>query len=1182
MITFIPHTERIVSNIVKAIYITFFTLISSFGWGQVLIQSGTNLNLNSGGEIFDVEFLEESNKYVVVGNFTSINNGISRTNITILNSNFSVYNSIIFDENMSTNGPIYAVDSYRYSSGAGQWTTALYFGGDFTTVTYNSTIYPRKKVARMNIIDNGATIIGINIDPWDADLDDYGPVYEIQEGPIGRVTISGEFWGVYETGAYAVRSRVASFTGGGGALSGVVTGFDGNTTPAYDIDYIDGSFFFAADHMNEVVKTNFVATQATLNLLNTDAAYFLEELDDSLLMVAYDYTGGGSVGPDLSAVIRKSDLTQKTDHPYHDLSFPPLLPKLDMAVNNEYYFNGSNNGLHCYDHEIGSSPYLAFPIAYSPGALGYDDVSFQNRVSNYDIENGMLFFSFDNMTAVSGNSRIGAAAICLPPFKAGDFISFDTLICHGENPIFSIAACQDAEEYLWQYTGAGLDMSGDNNAEFSYSTVSPSVTLDILDEFEEGTLTVTPFTMCNNLTAGDTVYGKSNSINIWLNPLPNAYAGIDTLLTCFHDTISLHGHSDTASVIYEWKKPGELTYTLGQDFNVWDSSQYVLKVTRPSGCLAFDTVLVDIDTIKPTFDPVPLPYNITCNDSIVELLGIVNNTTDTLIFWSNIGTGDTIYSNPLLVNSVGQYQLHAQDTYNGCFGDLDSTTLVSFDNNEPDYSIVGYPQMNFFEDTDTVNCSTPILNLDCTTPTANSIAEWSTDSLGTLLFGPSATITSDSTLYVIVSDTNNGCQFSWPINIHGDFQIPEDTIYSHSSLNCSNDSLLLVGGSSWLNTTSVWTGPGITPQQDSTWINTPGYFTLTTTWANNGCSNQDSTQVIMNNSIDVFASNDTSVCDLDTATVEVNYIGSITGINYLWSNGSINQNTTYVGGIDSMAIVEVFGDGGCYGTDTVLISIPPTPDVQFTGFAPCSAGEGSIVATPISGWGPFNYSIDNGVTFQSSTSFTGLNEGIHDILVQDSLGCIYPFTATIDQNSQSIQGDFLVSTFNSLNDTAVAINTSIILSDSATWNIPGIFNILFESNDSIIFTMTDTGFYDISMEAFFGSCSSIKTKTIHVSEITPYIADPQEMLGIKAVNIYPNPNNGLFSVDVEVYQPQDVSIRLYDLVGNQYLVPEPIFYDLLLFTENIDVSISAAQAGVYYLVIISQYDVQTFEVTITP
>jgi gliding motility-associated-like protein len=84
---------------------------------------------------------------------------------------------------------------------------------------------------------------------------------------------------------------------------------------------------------------------------------------------------------------------------------------------------------------------------------------------------------------------------------------------------------------------------------------------------------------------------------------------------------------------------------------------------------------------------------------------------------------------------------------------------------------------------------------------------------------------------------------------------------------------------------------------------------------------------------------------------------------------------------------------GCQAISNVVIVTPQTtPTLTFTQTnVSCNGGsDGSIVVTATNGIAPYQYSIDNGVTFPlpNSNVFTGLtNAGVYTVVVKDSKGC---------------------------------------------------------------------------------------------------------------------------------------------------------------------------------------------------
>ncbi len=90
-------------------------------------------------------------------------------------------------------------------------------------------------------------------------------------------------------------------------------------------------------------------------------------------------------------------------------------------------------------------------------------------------------------------------------------------------------------------------------------------------------------------------------------------------------------------------------------------------------------------------------------------------------------------------------------------------------------------------------------------------------------------------------------------------------------------------------------------------------------------------------------------------------------------------------------------DANSCQAETGIITIDPLTNPSFTEThtnVSCNGGsDGSIVVTATGGVAPYQYSIDNGVTFQVSNVFTGLNAaGVYNVVVIDSKSCVSPAT----------------------------------------------------------------------------------------------------------------------------------------------------------------------------------------------
>ncbi len=127
-------------------------------------------------------------------------------------------------------------------------------------------------------------------------------------------------------------------------------------------------------------------------------------------------------------------------------------------------------------------------------------------------------------------------------------------------------------------------------------------------------------------------------------------------------------------------------------------------------------------------------------------------------------------------------------------------------------------------------------------------------------------------------------------------------------------------------------------------------------------------------------------CD---GTIDLTAGGGIPGYNYSMDNGVTWFPTpNFIGVCDGTYSVVVEDANGCKVYDNVTLTDPPVVSFTTTPVdATCGNANGSIDVTAAGGDGNYQYSNDNGVTFQASNQFNGLMAGNYDIVVIDGNGC---------------------------------------------------------------------------------------------------------------------------------------------------------------------------------------------------
>lgn len=1183
------YSKSMTTNIYKVL-ICCFLLIGNFVKGQELIDTGDNLDVN--GEVYTVKVLNEnSNTAIIAGDFNEINGISGFHNIALVNlANFTVSS---IPGITSINGPIHDVALDRRGVGLAIM-DKIYIGGNFTQI--NGVTKNYLALFERNIFSPSFDYI---LSSWDPGIN--GQINDIEKLDDT----------LYYSGSFTSVNNGLSLDDNRFGLSAIslVTGLDlnifrSNQPCNANIVYV-----------NEIdVTSKHVNVSGKCNAADPTGGLFFRFSKDGCLDVSFG-GHGGTYFPPSGYLGEAYDIVTINDSIYYGIESSSGTLESWVFTDD---FTDFSSGFTVFDKPLTSSVISDFKLypTPTPSGISFEPTSvakYKNRlfvIYDYSYTGGIypifgtitsvdtggtnwqsygmtekftdpflehafvvknvLFVSRNgtlNYTDAGSPMRSGLITYCLEPSEPEFFTSYDTTICPGDTLNYEIPIVQYADGYLWEFSGSGVNLGAISGGPdlLTTETTSNSINIAFSSNFEAGFLTVTPFSTCNNLLYDDSnkQYSSSQTIYIDTNPLPDVYAGLDTTLTCRRTSVLLEGFSSTPGVTYEWIQPGPYN-TVGTDTIATTDGEYVFQVTDALGCPNFDTVIVSLDTIKPDVI-LPLgPLSITCSDTVRNLLGSTS-ITDSLLFWRKVSSMDSL-SNPVSANGLGEYRLIVEDTINGC---RDSAAVFMFlDQTPPNILVSGYPDLAAGGYLDTINCYFPNLLLNAHSDSINAVINWCNED-STNFVGTDTLIENGGWFYLFAEDTVKGCTNYGKVLIFEDFGQPDVSINSTTALNCSNDSLIL-NATTLVGDTLIWTGSLIPSSSNPLTVFDPGWYFITAIDSLNGCSRLDSIEIIADNSIDVMAGNDTIACNQELIPFSASYIGSISGITYAWNNGSTDALSFYTAGLDSVIVVEINGDGGCYGTDTVRMDIPPIPVIEFTGYQPCGDGPtGQIVGDPLSGFAPFTYSIDGGITYQTTPVFTGLGFGTYPIWVKDSLSCDYEFEAIIDQSSALPEPEFLFSTYNFATDTVVIIDVSNPPTDSTTWDFPTELMVLDSNALSPMLLLPDTGSFEIIMHAWYGTCEVITSKLIYASPFDSSSASFYNQNGIKSIELYPNPTTGEFTVNIEFYKSQRAAISLQDMLGYSYAFYS---YDETAFISELITMDAAALNGTYVLKVVSEFD----------
>ncbi|MGB1103145.1 MAG: lectin-like domain-containing protein [Crocinitomicaceae bacterium] len=159
----------------------------------------------------------------------------------------------------------------------------------------------------------------------------------------------------------------------------------------------------------------------------------------------------------------------------------------------------------------------------------------------------------------------------------------------------------------------------------------------------------------------------------------------------------------------------------------------------------------------------------------------------------------------------------------------------------------------------------------------------------------------------------------------------------------------------------------------------------------NGCS-WDSTVVIVSEELLVTIESTNITCNgfaNGTATALPEY--GVGPCDYLWDD-PLGQTTATATDLapGTYEVMVTYIASGCSGTAEVTITEPDELLLGDIGFInpSCGIGNGLISLEVSGGTSPYEYSIDDGVTFSDASVFTELWPGVYFVLVRDANGCI--------------------------------------------------------------------------------------------------------------------------------------------------------------------------------------------------
>ncbi len=587
---------------------------------------------------------------------------------------------------------------------------------------------------------------------------------------------------------------------------------------------------------------------------------------------------------------------------------------------------------------------------------------------------------------------------------------------------------------------------------------------------------------------------------------------------------------------------------------------HTVVITDANGCTISDMATI-ADLAGPTASIISV-INSACSQSIGEVtIGASGGIPPYTYEWAHDGS---ITSNSATGLSSGSYIISVTDS-DGC---EDIITANVSDINGPTVTLVSSVSSA---------CDLPIgeISINVTGGTAPYTYLWDDPALSTT---PNISGLYEGNYNVEVIDVD-GCIGTLSVNIDDVPDIDASvSSLSHPSCVGSTDgsiSVSHIGGTAPFS--YLWDDPSTQTTSTASGLGA-GIYTVVVTDANNCTFTlQDSlaeTPLLVETGNIVQA----SCTGGSDAVGEVVVSGGAPPYSYVWPTGGTTSAES--GLVAGVYIVTITDANSCTEVHDVVIDITEPYEVYLSESGDTTLCLGQSLDIDL---GNPNYTYTWGGTaafFNDGSLANMTEEGTYWVTATNSFGCTSTDTINITYSSDVLQANFLLPTETVVGDTVVAVEVSWPMPETVTW---------FYDTDSVTYVSSNLnsetlifpyeGVYTIGMESTLGSCVDYVEKQIFVYADPDNFGNPNNGLGaeILAFNIFPNPNDGDFTVSLSLSSVMDVQLRIYHENGS------PVDSRLLSGNDTYqeEYSLQGLSTGIHTILIQTQNSWRSFSFAVT-
>jgi len=168
----------------------------------------------------------------------------------------------------------------------------------------------------------------------------------------------------------------------------------------------------------------------------------------------------------------------------------------------------------------------------------------------------------------------------------------------------------------------------------------------------------------------------------------------------------------------------------------------------------------------------------------------------------------------------------------------------------------------------------------------------------------------------------------------------------------------------------------------------------------------------------------------------------------------------------------------------------------------------------------------------------------------------------LSTSNDLLKADFLMAAEAHAGDTVILIDVSWPVPEAIDWSLPPAAKIVTQDDVYAEVIFESPGDYQVILNTHLGECIDNYTKSITILEGTS-TGGRQEARLVQRFDIYPNPNAGSFTVQVEFSESVNGRLRLISTSGKRVL--QETLTDQSTYT--LQTALQYIPAGIYFLIL---------------